>query len=146
MGKFLNHEFLGDKINMEYDLDTFLDEYQPLFKSEHHKQNYMTRFEQLKKRYFSGKKMYIFIKRHLCYEKELTEKIKKNSKSVDTFHSSLRYHIWCESKTRQTWPNKDVTDWCLQAYYILIDFGLWYTFIFILFESQYKQTVIVYTV
>ena len=87
---------------MEYDLDTFLDEYQPLFRSEHHKQNYMTRFEQLKKRYFSGKKMYIFIKRHLCYEKELTEKVKKNSKSVDTFHSSLRYHIWCESKTRQT--------------------------------------------
>ena len=93
MGKFLNHEFLGDKINMEYDLDTFLDEYQPLFRSEHHKQNYMTRFEQLKKRYFSGKKMYIFIKRHLCYEKELTEKVKKiqNLSTLFTRHSGIIY-------------------------------------------------------
>lgn len=77
---------------MEYDLDTFLDEYQPLFKSEHHKQNYMTRFEQLKKRYFSGRKMYIFIKRLIPVIYVMKRNLQKKSKKIQNLSTLFTRH------------------------------------------------------
>ena len=71
---------------MEYDLETFLDEYQPLFKSEHHKQNYMTRLEQLKKRYFSGILFFLFLSQFLLLRRKSVgfslKKFKRNVREI----------------------------------------------------------------
>jgi len=47
------------EISTEYDLETFLDEYQPLYKGDVFERppKPTTKLEQIKKRYFSGKKI-----------------------------------------------------------------------------------------